>query len=270
MRFTHQIFANNNNGQTRWVTEKNLSLCFPDMDDEKRAALTKSSLQHLGMTVMEMGYVWFRPVEQLLATITEVHGKEHLEAAVAKGKGLIVLGPHIGNWELGGLYFGYNYAATIMFRPPKSKAFGKLIQHCRERSGGFLVPTDSSGIKAQLRALKQNKVIAILPDQVPALETGEFAPFFGVPALTARMIASLGNHTGARAIMGYTKRIAGTDEFHLIFEPVPEGFYSGDNLTSLSALNQGLENCVKDAPEQYQWEYKRFRRQPGGERKYNR
>lgn len=258
------------NGQTRRVTEKNLSLCFPDMDSEKRARLTKSSIQNLGMTVMEMGFVWYRPVEKLLTTITEVHGRECLDAAVAEGKGVLVLGPHIGNWELAGLYFGRNHTATIMFQPRKNRAFGKLIHYARQRSGGTLVPADRTGIKAQLRALKRNEVVAILPDQVPSLETGQFAPFFGVPALTAKMIASLANHTGARAIMAYTKRVPGTGEFHLMLEPVPEGFYSGDSLTALTALNQGVENCVKDAPEQYQWEYKRFRRQPGGERQYGR
>lgn len=256
------------NGQTRRVSEENIRACFPQMDQIQQASLVKRSMQHLGMTVMEMGFVWRRSPQRVLASITRVQGQEHLTAALSAEKGVIVLAPHLGNWEFIGPYLGQYYQATLMYQPPKNRALGQIIFESREASGANLVPTNISGVKAQLRALKQGKVVGVLPDQVPPRASGTFAPFFGIPALTPTMTFNLLNRTGAKAVMAYARRDEGTGNFTLVIEPAPSGIYSCDVQVSLSAMNAGIERCVMAAAEQYQWEYKRFRRQQTSEKKF--
>ncbi len=256
------------NTQARRVTEENLAICFPDMEAGERTALTKSSLQQLGMMAMELGYVWCRPSEQILSRITAVHGRSHIDAAIAEGKGIVVLAPHIGSWELLGVYLAQHFTLTNMYQPPDNPALDAMIYNARQRNGSGLVPTNVTGVKALLKALKRGELVGVLPDQVPPLESGEFAPFFGIPALTATMPFNLLRRTGAKAVVAYAIRVPDSADFHIIIEPVSEALYCDDSATSLAALNQSIERCVLAAPEQYQWEYKRFKKQPGNEKKY--
>ena len=256
--------------RARPVIEENLRLCFPAMPDEDRQRLAKARMQHLGMMFMELGLVWSADPAKVMQRIAKVSGREHMDAALGQGKGVILLAPHIGNWEVVGLYLADNFATTSMFQPPDNPALDTLIRNARMRSGATLVPTNTSGVKALLRALKRGEVVGVLPDQVPPANSGDFAPFFGIPALTPTMSYNLIQRTGARAVMGYARRIPNSGDFEMVFLPVDEAIYSDDQVTSLTALNRGVEATTNAALEQYQWEYKRFRKQPGGERKYYR
>ena len=124
------------NGRARRVTEENIALCFPQMSAGDRLGLARKSLQHSGMLAMESGYVWRRPLPQLFARMTQVEGLEHFEAARAAGRGVLVLGPHLGNWEILGFYLQSLGQITFMYQPPESPAFDQLIRQarCRNRS----------------------------------------------------------------------------------------------------------------------------------------
>jgi Kdo2-lipid IVA lauroyltransferase/acyltransferase len=257
------------NSGSRKVTEENLLICFPDMPVTERQQLARRSLQHLGIMAMELAYVWHRPVPRILATVKQVEGMEHMRAASAEGKGVILLAPHLGNWEVVGLYASHYFSLTTMFQPPDSPALGQIIQAARERSGSTLVPTNISGVKALLKALKKGDVVGVLPDQVPPLGSGDFAPFFNIPALTPSMISNLIQRTSARVVLAYARRLE-SGGFEMVFEPAPEALYSADPIVSLTALNHCIESAVLKIPEQYQWEYKRFKKQPNGEKKYYR
>lgn len=250
------------------VTAENIAACFPALTASEQQHRVALSLQNLGMTALEMPYVWCRSPATVLSKIESVDGLSHLEQALNDGKGVIILGPHIGNWELIGLYLGQRYPMTIMYQPPANPALEDIIIRSRERAGAKLVPTNTSGVKAQLRALKKGELVGVLPDQVPPPESGDFAPFFGVPALTPTMTYNLLNRTGAKAIFAVVKRNLQRDTFQLQFMAAPETIYSDDQQQSLQGLNHGVEQCVLMAPEQYQWEYKRFKRQPKGAKKY--
>ena len=102
----------------------------------------------------------------------------------------------------------------------------------------------------------------MLPDQVPPPSGGEFAPFFGVPALTMTLLNRLQQKTGAAVVIGYARRVDGG--FRIVFRAAASGIDSEDLGTGLAALNHCVELTALDAIEQYQWEYKRFKRQPDG------
>lgn len=254
----------------RRVTEENLHICYPDMAPEKRTRLARQHLRQLGMAVMEMGLAWHTQPDKVRRHIRKVNGQQHLDAALAAGKGVIVLAPHIGNWEVLGMYLVTVKPITNMYQPPDQPWLDAIIRRGRLRCGAGLVPTNTTGVKAQLRALKRGELVGVLPDQVPPLNSGSFAPFFGTPALTITMAYNLLRRTGARAVFAFAKRVPASGDFEIEIIPASEALYAEDETTSLTALNRGVEATIALAPEQYQWEYKRFKRRPEGEPKFYR
>ncbi|MDR2213371.1 MAG: lysophospholipid acyltransferase family protein [Pseudomonadales bacterium] len=246
------------------TTEINLGLCFPELSEAERRQLARASLRHTFQTICEAGGVWLWPAGRILACIERVEGLELLRAALAQGKGVVVAGPHLGNWELLGLYLS---AAGLgpsrqLFQPPGDPRLGKLIYDARSRGGAHMVPTDKQGVALLLRALKAGEIVGILPDQVPPMESGEFAPFFGKPALTMTLLTRLQQKTGARVLCGAAWRSEGG--FVIEFSEPDPAIYAADPQAALWGLNASVEVMARKNPEQYQWEYKRFKRQPPG------
>src|SRR5690606_1242781 len=142
-----------------------------------------------------------------LATIRRVEGEELVEEALARGQGLIMLGPHLGNWELVGLYLSSRFQMAALYEPPKLQEFESFMIDQRSRVGSELVPTNKRGVMRLLQILKAGGLVAILPDQEPDLAGGEFAPFFGVQANTIKLVSKLIQKTGAQALCVFAKRL---------------------------------------------------------------
>jgi KDO2-lipid IV(A) lauroyltransferase len=117
-------------------------------------------------------------------------------------------------------------------------------------------------VRALLKALKGNGMTAVLPDQEPDPEGGVFAPFFGVQALTMTLVHGLVSRTGCEVIMAYAKRVAGGWE--IVFEEADPDIGDANVERAVAALNHSVETCIRDCPEQYHWEYKRFKKRPQG------
>jgi KDO2-lipid IV(A) lauroyltransferase len=250
------------------TTQTNLALCFPSMDPVARETLGRRSLQATMQTIMEAGAVWLWPASRVLALVQQVDGLEILQQAKARGKGVIVLAPHLGNWEVLGLYLnacglGQSYQ---LYQAPADARLDRLIHMARSRAGAAMVATDNKGVAELLRALRAGDIAGILPDQVPDTAGGEYAPFFGRPALTMTLLVRLQQKTGAAVVLAFARRLReqGKPGFELVFKEPAAGLYAEDMPTALAAMNKSIEDLIALAPEQYQWEYKRFRRQPDG------
>lgn len=254
------------NDRSRRVTECNLAISFPDMPDDERNELARSSLYELGLSILEATRALLWPVERLDAQIDRVVGLDLLHKAVAEGTGTVVLFPHLGNWELAGIFLGKYYSPTVMYRPPKTKLFGDFVRKARERRGSKLVATNTSGVRALIKTLKSGGVIFILPDQVPPMSQGEFAPFFGEETLTMTLATSLMQRTGANALFSYCKRQP-DGSYELVFRAADDDIYDVDCKTSLAGLNRSVERCIMECPEQYLWSYKRYRYLPNLEKR---
>jgi len=139
--------------------------------------LIKSSLIETGKTLTEAGPMWQWDKNTLFSLIKKVHGEELLQNALENNHGVILALPHLGNWELLGLYCSAHYPTTSMYQKPKLSQIGPIIKHGRERLGANLVPADNVGVRAMLKALKNNEFVCILPDQEPATGSGIFASF---------------------------------------------------------------------------------------------
>ncbi len=246
------------------TTLTNLQLCFPELPENKRHALARKSLLNTGMTLAESGAVWLWPVDRILGKLVAIEGADLLKAAQARGKGVIFLGPHHGNWELTGLYLSTLGPCAQLYQPPKNAALDKLLFQARSRGSAAMYPATSKGVAAVLGALKNGEMCGILPDQIPAPGAGDFAPFFGQAAYTMTLIPRLLQKTGAAALLTYTRRVKGG--FVMVFRQPDPDVYAKHMPLALAGLNRTVEMAASDEPELYQWEYKRFRYQPEGSR----
>jgi len=246
----------------RRVTRINLQLCFPHMDSAERRQLEHNSLREMVKTGLELGPMWLWDQQRSLGLIRKVHGRELLDQAINRGQGVILAIPHLGMWEMIGLYGSSHHAMTSLYRPPRFASLNAVMQHGRERFGAKLVPTDTRGIRCLYQALAQGELVAILPDQEPRWGNGVFVDFFGLPAYTATLLPRIAHKSGATILLAYAERLPRGHGFNLHFREVDNSCYSTDLSQAAAALNHEIEQCVRELPEQYQWNYRRFRSRP--------
>ena len=241
------------------VTKVNVELAFPELNQEQQQELIKASLTETAKLFCEFGAMWEWPTEKALGLVRSVEGKELFDMALAQKKGLIVLAPHHGNWELVGLYLSTLRPMAALYRPPKIKPLEDYMSAVRGRHGSELVPTTKRGVVRLFSILRENGMVGILPDQVPGGSGGIFAPFMGVESNTIKLVSRLIEKTDCLVVSLVAMRRADGTGFDMIFRKADPEIYSSDLLTSVSAMNRSVEACVRDRPEQYQWEYKRFK-----------
>lgn len=250
------------------TTKTNLQLCFPSKSEAEIREMTKRSLQHTACTALEMGKSWIYPIEKTRAMIVEEEGLDELKQTLASNTGVILLAPHIGNWEVFGLTATANIASNFLYKPPKIAAVDRLLKETRSRAGLKMAPANRNGVSQLLKALKAGELVGILPDQVPDEDGGEYVEFYGQTALTMALASRLSQRVDAKVYCGFAKRLPGAKGFKLIIKPAHPSVYSEDLNESVQGINLSVQDCVDDAVDQYQWEYKRFRRQPAGEDLY--
>ncbi len=250
------------NGRAARVTQRNIDMCFPDLAAEERGRLARESLVHTGQCGLELIKVWMQPNARSIASIVGVRNQPLFDQALVSGRGLLLLVPHLGNWEVVALWCAQHREFTALYQPPKQALLEPIIKNARERMGNKLYPTDVSGVRAVLRALKKSGFSGILPDQEPDPDSGEFATFFRNPALTMTLVHGLASRTDCDVLMAYGHRVPGGWE--IVFRPTIGNISSAELQESLWSLNRSVESCIMDCPEQYQWEYKRFKKRPDG------
>lgn len=248
-------------GRSRKVTELNIRRAFPALEASAQRRLARDSLLATGELAAEMGHVWLRPMAWLNQHIVSVHGESLVLDAQREGRGVIVLGPHLGNWEVLGLHLGTIGELVALYEPPAIAALEPIIRGARERGGATLVPTDARGLVQLMKSVKRGRISGILPDQVPPdINAGRNIEFMGIPCFTGTLANNMLQRTGALAVFGYAKRVPGGFEVH--YREADPAIYDPDMDISLRALNQGVEDCLYDCVAQYQWEYKRFKTRP--------
>src|SRR5512143_2462057 len=242
----------------RTISARNIELCFPQLSHWQRLQLLRRSLEETGKTILEVPLIWCGSRRRVMGLVKKKSGEEAVRAAMASGQGMIAVSPHIGAWEMSGLYLSNHYDITSMYRPPRYLSLAGVMRNGRERLGAHLVPTDASGIKLLMQALKQGKMIGVLPDQDPRETGGVFAPFFGIPANTMTLLPKFAQKSGAAVIYCFARRLSWGRGFHLHFISAPDVGHSDMGIAA-TAVNAAVEECVRLAPAQYQWSYKRFR-----------
>lgn len=245
------------------VVRRNLELVYPDLLPAQRAWLQQAVLRTTARQFFETLRLWTQPPARNLARIREFQGVEAFEAALASGRGLIIAAPHYGSWELLNQWLAWRTPLAILYAPPESRIGEAFLRRARAAQGDAhritQVRAEGPAIRQLFKLLKDGGVAGILPDQQPKAGDGDFAPFFGIPALTMTLLPRLAQRTGASVLVGYCERI-GEDRrgplFALRFEPVEEGI--ADAVHGIAALNAAVERVARRDPAQYQWTYKRY------------
>jgi KDO2-lipid IV(A) lauroyltransferase len=222
--------------------------------------LARRSFQNVGMNLVEGCCYFLRPTEVMLSRV-RVEGREHLQAAAAHGRGVLILTAHFGNWELLGAAHGLTgLPASIVTRPLDYPLLDDLAARFRRRSGAELI-VKRHAVREVLTALRRQRMVGILLDQNATRAEGVFAPFFGSPASTSKGLALLALRTGAPVVPIFLRREP--DGRHCMdvgaAVPPPE---DGQIATYTSAFNRVLEAAIRRTPEQWFWMHDRWRTRP--------
>lgn len=246
------------------VSRTNVNTCFPDLSDQETEKLVRESLRHMALLFFEFAQLSHWHEDKLLGQIATLTGKDQLDAAYASGKGVLLLVPHFGNWELLCAFLGAHYNFAALYDPPKIPSFEPIILRARQRFKGEMFAIDTGGMRSLLKVIRQGRLVAILPDQVPDRNAGVYADFFGQPALTMTLIHRLTQKNAPVVLMGSVQRKFSEEglSYDINIEPLHQDVFNEDPVLSATAMNKGVEQVIKRAPEQYQWEYKRFKRPP--------
>lgn len=251
------------------VIRINLALCFPELDPARRRALHKRHLVELFRLILEAGAIWHWP-ETTIEQHVELDGWDTLAAAAEAGEGVMLVGGHLGNWELLNLYLSIHLPLATLYRAPESPALDAFITGPRERFGGRMIAGGSPSLRHLLGQLKTGKAAAVAADIQPKRGDGVYAPYFGRPALTMTLVNKLAARTGCPVILCWAERKPKGRGWTLHFERAGAEIAAPEPVIAIGALNQWLERAVRRAPEQYLWLYKRFSRQPDGSKPYRR
>ncbi|MDO6747526.1 lysophospholipid acyltransferase family protein [Gilvimarinus sp. 1_MG-2023] len=251
------------NARAARITKTNIALCYTGLPQAERDQLARQSLIETGRTGVEIPVLWRRKESWLRQHALEYEGVELIRRAREAGKGIIILTPHLGNWELLAATLTLHGKITFLYQPPKNSELEEYVVAARKRSQVELAPTNRRGVSMLIKALKAGEMIGILPDQVPDKGYGGVeAPFFGESALSMTLVHNLLQRTECEVLMCYALRVAGG--FKVVMAPCEPDIRHSDVLIGVTALNKSVENCVQRAPAQYQWEYKRFKRRSEG------
>ena len=219
--------------------------------EHRRAAIAEA-----GKGLFELPKIWLRPHEEVVERVVKVSGWELVEAACAAGRGVVLLTPHLGCFEIAAQYCAKFRPITVLYRRPKNARLTPLIES-RGGANVHLAPADLSGVRRLRKALRAGEVVGLLPDQVPGNGEGVWVPFFGRPAYTMTLAARLAQ-TGATVLMGYAERLPYGAGYHLQML-APQESPADDLIERTAQLNRELETIIRRCPEQYFWGYNRYK-----------
>jgi KDO2-lipid IV(A) lauroyltransferase len=248
------------------VIAVHIKLCFPELSPLEQDNLIKASIRQTLYCLAEMPFIWFSSSDKALKYVKKVNGQDLIMQATHAGKNVIVLAPHLGSWEMYGLYGSALYPSAGLYKPPKKAYQEEIVREAREKRGNVtMLPTTPSGVKGLYRALLDKKWVGMLPDHDPGKNGGVYVPFFGIPANTMTLAAKLIQKSQAAVFFGYAERLPHSQGFHIHFVPASDAIFNQDLDQSVAAMNKDIENCIRSIPAQYEWSYKRFRRRPNNE-----
>jgi Kdo2-lipid IVA lauroyltransferase/acyltransferase len=243
---------------TGWVqiARRNLELCLPELTPGERERLLREHFASLGIGLMEIPLAWWASTRRI-ARLVQVEGLEHLRAAQAEGRGVMVLTAHFTLMEMAGRTLGQLAPMRFLYRPTKNEALTYIMDRRRRGFGSFPIPRDD--IRAFVAALRRGEVVWYAPDQSYRHKGAEMVPWFGIPAATNTLTPRLARTTGARVLPFFLQRLPGTRGYRAVIHPPLQDYPSGDPLADTERFNHLIEDQVRQAPEQYLWIHRRFK-----------
>lgn len=243
------------NNESKRIISKNIAICFADLNQAQQQDLIKKSLIETGKSLTESGWVWQNSFQHNYKHIVNTHGIKHIQ----DDKNVILLVPHFGCWEITGRVVSLYRPITFMYKELDNKKQNNLLLSFREQQDLYMVASNKQGILKLQRALKNNQLVAILPDQCPRGKQGSIvSTFFGHRIKTMTLLVKLARHNNAKVLMMWAKRLDRGMGYELNIEPVNILSDTGVVEDDVRLMNHAIERLVKTKPQQYLWNYKRF------------
>ncbi len=227
-------------------------------------ALARPAIAAAGRMAAELPWLWVGTRRQPLGSKLRWDGGELIEAALSERRGLVMLTPHMGCFEICAQAIAERFTSpeapiTVLYRPARQASLRDVMAGSRERPGLATAPASLAGVRQMIRALRRGEVIGLLPDQVPPDGLGVWAPFFGKPAYTMTLAARLVQQTGAALLLIWGERLPGGEGFVVHVMPAPEIARDASAEDAATTINAAMESVILRAPGQYLWGYHRYK-----------
>ena len=241
-------------GPFKTLSNENFTRAFP----AATPLMLRDAMLSVGQMFLEMPYWWVRRDDRELNKSVAPASWNLFEEALAAGKGVILLSPHMGCFELLGPVYSSRHPSTVLFRPPRMAWLRAWIVNMRTRQKLKMAPANQTGVRSLVRTLLKGQTVGILPDQVPVLGEGVWAPFFGRHAYTMTLVQRLQSLTGAKIFVLGVERLGIAKGYRMHIDPM-EAQLSEDPVVAATQINAAMEVMISKAPAQYLWGYDRYK-----------
>lgn len=241
--------------------EINIALCFPELDARAQAKMVRGVINSCGLSISEtaMG-LW--GAENKMRNRYSITGLEHIAAAQAEGKGVLLCGSHLTTIDISGRIMAYHIVSDVLYRPDLNPLMSYAIARARSRVNGNAIHRNDT--RQLIKNLRAGHIVWYAPDQDYGPAHSVFAPFFGVQAATVVATARIAKMSGCAVIPFFCFREP-KGRYRLEIQPALDHFPSGDDLADATRINRIIEEAIRQAPDQYLWVHRRFKTRPAGE-----
>lgn len=251
------------NRTRRHIVHVNLSICFPEMTSIERNDMGRRNFEHFFVSILEIAISWWGKADGRLDDVA-LHGAEHLDSAMAQGRGVILVGAHFSTIELGAAlvrqHIGHDTPMHIVYREQKGALFNACMLRGRLRHVDSCINSKNS--RQIVKAVRAKQIIWYAPDHDHGTGNAVFAPFFGHPAATLTTTSSMAKFCNTPVVMMGSYRNSDNTGYYVKFYPPIEQFPSDDSLQDATRVNQMIEAAIRVEPDQYMWTHRRFKTQP--------
>jgi KDO2-lipid IV(A) lauroyltransferase len=225
-------------------------------DEAAFERVLRANIDETGKQGIEFIPMWFRPQDRAASLVRSCRGEEEVLQAYREKRGVILLTPHLGCFEVSGIYAAQRFPITVLYRPPRVRWLQALIEAGRGRGNVKLAPANVRGVRALFKALKRGEAIGVLPDQAPSSGEGVWVDFFGRPAYTMTLVGRLWEATHPAVFVAAALRRPRGKGYDIDVRRV-HGDLSGE--AGARRINAAIEDAVRRCPEQYLWSYNRHK-----------
>jgi KDO2-lipid IV(A) lauroyltransferase len=229
-------------------------------DEADYRRILRANIAEVGKGALEIIPIWFRGSARAAELVRSCRGQEAVLAAHRSGRGIVLLTPHLGCFEISAIYASRFFPITVLYRQPHIRWLDRLIVEGRGKGQEKLAPADVRGVRRLVKALKAGEAVGVLPDQAPGAGEGVWVEYFGRPAYTMTLIGRMTELTDPAVFVAVARRLPRGRGYEIDVRPV-EGDLTG--VAGARRMNAAIEEAVRTCPEQYLWSYNRYKHPAG-------